>query len=545
MATTVAPQKSNGTATASSASDLGDLTWLDTRHTIYDAQVDAWKREERRLYGGDAVLDELTRFAGESEDSYLARKKKATYVNLPLAHARAITGELSRKRPTLGKGLSMGGLGEVRPRSKVQGRPSFAELFYYNVDGVGQDGSEFPAWMDAVDERAQATGHRWLMIESPAGAGGQLPLRDVLEGQRPYVVEYSPLAVPNWSIVRGRLQFAVIRTPAEESRVNEGLFEGDAEDGYYVVVRKGYSNLGPAFEGGGWWLFDKEKRLLSSGPWSWPDGDIPMWIHYGQRSAGTVEHPALSRSSTMELGQIAIALLDATSARYYDFWDACASRLYFLGATPAIMQAIAQQVEIDSKLLGVPHAEGPDGELKPITVYDGSLGAVTAEVAKSVIDALFQEAREQSFQQITSTPDSSGASKEAGHAENKAPILAMRARERQQSENTLLHFAELRFGISEPSASSEWPTDFDLEPLVDAVDDAFDMLRRSGLKSRTAEIAMALSSLEERGIVNDENRKQIQFELEQSFDQQQADAEAARKAADALGGGNGFKPMET
>lgn len=532
MATAVAPEPTTPSATNTR---FGDLSWLDATNTIYDAQHEAWKREERRLYGGDAVLDELTQFDGESATSYTARKKKASYVNLPLAHARAITGELSRKRPTLGKGLFLGKLGAVRPRSKLEGRPSFAELFYYNVDGIGQDGSEFPAFMDAIDERAQATGHRWLMVESPQGAGGLLPLRDVLEGQRPYVVEYSPLDVPNFSVVRGQLNFAVIRTPAEEARVDEGQFVDGEEDGYYLLVRKGYDRLGPAFESGGWWLFDKNKNLIDSRPWSWESGDIPMWPHYGQRSKGTKDHPAMSRSSTMELGQIAIGAMDATSARYYDFWDACASKLYFLGATPAIMAAIAQQHENRSMQVGVPHAEGPAGELRPITVYDGSMGAVTAEVSKSIIDALFDEAREQSFQQITSTPDSSGKSKEAGHAENKAPILAMRARERQQSENTMLHFVELRFGITEPSASSEWPTDFDLAPLVDAVDDAFDMLRRSKLRSRTAEIQMALTSLQERGIVNDENRKIVQAELEASFDDQQADAAAARKMLE--GGG--------
>jgi hypothetical protein len=189
-------------------------------------------------------------------------------------------------------------------------------------------------------------------------------------------------------------------------------------------------------------------------------------------------------------------------------------------------------------MIGVPHAAGPEGELKPITVHDGSMGAVSADVAKSVIDALFQEAREQSFQQVTSTPDSSGESKKAGHAENKAPILAMRARERQQSENTLLHFAELRFGIKEPTGSSEWPTDFDLAPLVDAIDAALDTLRRSKLRSPTAEVAMILQSLEERGVVNDSNRKIVEDELKKSFSDQEADAAAAREASKLLGGGS-------
>jgi hypothetical protein len=538
MATAVAPEQSNGVVDPR----FGDTTFLDTENKIFKLHKQGWKREEKRHYGGDAVLDELKQFDGESAESFAERKKEAEYNNFGLAHIRAITGELSRHRPTLEKGLSFGGLGQVRPRGQQDGRPSFAELVKYNVDGVGADGSEFEAWMDAVDERAQVTGHRWLMVESSAGnaAGGSLPLADVLAGNRPYAVEFSPLDVPNWYILRGQLQFAVIRVPTSEPRIENGAFVDGTEKGYYLVVRKGYEGLGKAFSVGGWFLFDSERKFVRDGRWSWTEGDIPMWIHYGQRSRGTTELPALSKSSTMELGQISVGLMNAVSARDYDFWDACASRLYFLGAEPETMIQVALQHAKRSIQVGVPFPENKNtGDLKPITIHDGSTGAIAAQVSESIVKAKFESAREQSHQQITSAPDSSGESKKAGHAENKAPILAMRARERQQSEQTLIHYFEKRFGIAQPSGFSQWPTDFNLEPLVDAIDAAFDMLRRSKLRSRTAEVAMAMASLADRGILNDKNTTKIQTELEASYDNAEKDQEAARKA---LGGGN---PIET
>lgn len=530
MTATVQPETvaSNG-----APSRFGDLGWLDTKAKIYDLNKDAWEREERRYFGGDAVLKELKQFDGESANSYQERQNEAEYTNFPLAHVRAITGELSRHRPTLEKGLSLGGMGKVRPRGQQGGRPEFAELCWYNVDGVGQDGSEFEAFMDGVDERAQVTGHRWLMVESSAStaAGGALPLSAVLAGERPYAVEFSPLKVTNWFFLRGQLQFAVVRVPTDQPRIANGVFEDGTEDGYLVLVRKGFKNLGNAFAGGGWFLFNSKKEFVTGEPWSWAEGDIPMWIHYGQRSSGTTERPALSRSSTTELGQIAIGLMNAVSARDYDFWDACASRLFFLGAEPDTMHQVAEQVAKRSIMIGVPFPENANtGELKPITVHDGSTGAITADTSKAIVDAKFASAREQSHQQITSAPDSSGESKKAGHAENKAPILAMRARERQQSENTLIHYFEKRFGILNPSGFSQWPTQFDLEPLVEAVDAAFDTLRRSKLRSKTAEVAMALASLSERGILNDKNKGAIQQELEASYDQGEADAEAQRRA---------------
>lgn len=522
---------------------FGDLSWLDTKHAIYDEHEAAWRREERRLLGGDAVLSDLVQFDGESDPSFDGRKKAASYVNFPRAHTIAITGALSASRPMPGKGLSYGLLGDVRARDAIQdNRPSYAEIVHYNVDGVGADGSEFAAWFDGVDERAQATGHRWLMVEAPGELAGKAPtMQQVLDGARPYAVEFSPLAVWNWYFRRGQLQFAVVRVPTDEPTIANGRFTEATDDGYYLLVRKGFRGLGDVFALGGWWLFDHAKQFTGrTGTWDATRGDIPLWVHYGERDPGTADHPAMSRSSTMELGQIAVGLMNLTSARDFDFWDACASRLYFLGATPKIMKQVAAQHAKRSVLIGVPHDTGPQGELRPVAVYDGSAGAVTATVSELIITAKYTEAREQSFQQITATPESSGASKAAGFAELKAPYLARRARLRQQSEQTLIYFFECRFALGgSPRGYSVWPTDFDLAPLADAIDLAYDTLRTSKLRSKTLEVGMVLTAMEERGLVNDENRGVVEAELNAAFDAAEAQAEAAAEAFRALGVGDG------
>jgi hypothetical protein len=554
--TTAAPA---GTTGAAGGLTPTELTWIDDKHAIYAKNEAAWQREERRLLGGDAVLEDLVQFDGESDESFAKRKEQAAYINFGLLHVAVITGQLRMHAPTPGKGLSFGGLGDVRSRDKID-TPTLAELLYYNVDGVGSDGSEMPAFFDGVDVRAQATGHRWLMMEAPplseleairAAAGrplaGAPTEADVRDGWRPYLVEYSPLAVTNWHVKMGALQFAVIRTVTQEPTVEGGKFtQTAAKPGYYLLVRRGYRGLGPAFAGGGWWKFDAEKKLLDQGTWEKTRGQIPMWAHYGLKSVGAPNWPAMAASSTMELNQIAVALMNQISARDYDAWDAAASRLYFLGATPEVMQAVASQVQQRSMMIGVPpvaSATGQPADERIVQVFDGSTGTVAADVFKAIVDSKFVEAERQSVQAVTSTPDSSGASKDAGFREAKAPFLATRAANRQESENTFVYFAELRFGFQEPKGYAVYPREFDLEPLVDAIDAMFATLKQSGLRSPTLAAELVDAALNERGLVMDEKkRKKITEELQDSAQQaadQAQQARSLRAELDAAGKGQG------
>lgn len=520
------------------------LDFLDTQHAVYRKNVASWKREEQRLAGGDAVLSELTQFDGESTASFLARQKKATYVNFPKVNATTVTGRLRMHAPTPGKGLDYGRLGEVRTRDKID-TPTFAELVHYNVDGTGNDGSEMPVFFDAVDVRAQATGHRWLFWEAPERTGnGSVSLAQVQQGFRPYVVEWSPIAVPNWYIRNGQLQFAIVRVETNEPFAN-GI-ASDRNNGYYLLVREGYTGFGEAFAGGGWWLFNADKQPLRSGQWS-PQlrGQVPLWIHYGDTGTGTSDWPAISQSSTMELGQIAVSLMDTISARDYDAWDAASSKLYFLGADPTVMAAVGAQVQARAMMIAVPPAPSTTGDQKTehiVSIYDSSAGAVSSNVFSTIIEGKFNEAAQQSFLQATSVPDSSGLSKDMGDRQSKSPMLARRAALRQASENTFLYFGELRFGFASPTGFSQWPTDFELRPLLDDIERALDRLRRTQLRSATLEVDLTMKGLEEDGLVTDDNREVIASELTASA---KAAADLVAMDMRLLGGGVPEIPVAT
>src|SRR5512138_2599735 len=140
---------------------LSTLDFLTQPDLHYTEHQEAWKREERRLFGGDTVVLELGEFSGEDAASLTLRRATARYLNFPDLHTSILSGHIRRAMPL----PEFGSMGEFRTRAKqLQTRdfqPSLAELFWYNCDGIGQDGTQFPAWMDGVIKRACATGYRW------------------------------------------------------------------------------------------------------------------------------------------------------------------------------------------------------------------------------------------------------------------------------------------------------------------------------------------------------------------------------------------------
>lgn len=508
-----------------------DLSWLDAKHPEYVRREVAWEREERRLAGGDDVLSELQTFDWEDVGGahYKSRVAQALYVNLPLHHASLVTGHLRKHAPRPKAGLDFGALGEVRERDRMD-KPERAELIWYNVDGTGSDGSGWEAWWDAVDVNAQGTGHRWILVEAPESAPATY--EDEVNGDRPYLVEFSPLDVRNWLYVAGVLQFAVLRVPVSHPRVEGGKFVGYEEGdwGYYLLVRKGCELLGEAFSGGGFWIFDKAKKLLDGreGTWDRTNGEIPLFPHFGRKARGTTKRPAMSQSDTMELGQLAVAMMNARSARLFDFWDACASKLFVLGASPETMKVVSDMYK-RSQVVAVPRATDPEsGERYQPTIHDGSTGAVAADVADKLEASLWEAARKMSMEKV-STPGESGVSKDAGFAEASAPDLVRRAMLREQSENIALHFLCLRFGVA-PDAYSVWPREFQITELASEIDLMFETVERSGVESTTLAIEMLLTAIEERGIISDAKLlKTIRAEMESAVEEKKAQAEADRE----------------
>jgi hypothetical protein len=514
------------------------VDWLDTHHPIYDAFLDRWTENERRLLGGDYVLDELRRFKWETlpgqavpdeqvgqtlvaGEHYVARQREATYLNFPEAYALGLKGHLLRKRPLPEQGLSFGSLGLVR-RDRDLARPTLAEILYYNTDGIGTDGSQWDnVWLDTW-VRATATGHRWQMVEVPEVSAQNE--QDVLDGLRPYLVEFSPQQVPNWYFDRGRLDWAIVRVSTSRPTVVDGKMENnDAQDGFMLMVRKGVADLGDDFRGGGWWLFDENKKYIGkTGTWDMVRGDIPLWPLYYQRDRGvagrkdtkstqTTElmkllitrgrtaRSAMSRPAVTELGQLAISYMNLSSAADYDAWDAASSLVFLLGIDKNAYNIAASVWASGSQIVPVPMG---DGGQTP-TIGDGSAGAVTAQVFSDLLGRKLREADRIAVQEISSAPDSSGLSKEAGFHEQKSPRLANVASELEQAQNIAIHFFELRFGKTEPRGSVSWPREFNVVDVIKDIRDFLDTQKVAGVSSKTLTSNLMIRGAKERGFITD------------------------------------------
>jgi hypothetical protein len=513
---------------------------LAIKHPIYEAQIRHWEREERRLYGQDRVLDELVRFDWEEEGGahYEARQRQATYINLPEVHASLITGHVSKKRPKPGAGLSFGALGEVRTKEKLVGTPSAAEMFYYNVDGIGQDSSRWDAWWDGASKRAEATGHRWIHVEVPRRdrrLEEEITVADEMAGFRPFLIEHSPTRVTNWWHHNGELQFAVMRLIVDEPIVGkeDGILwmPQMKTPGYYLMVREGCRMLGDRFAAGGWWVWSSTLELIDEGNWAKTGGRIPLFPLFAEMDPGTFEHPTISRSQTMELGQIAIGLMNQISARDFDYFDAAQSKTFVSGADPSIAQTVISQLK-SSQVVFIPPRLNEDGSVSQPVVTDGSQGAVTAEISKTIIEAKLEEAKMIMIEKATSSIDSSGSKQVASFDEASSPTLVRRAALRSQAETNAINFAEQRWGKTKnPTGYSEYPDNYALAPLVNDIDAQLDTIRRSGASSPSFVTGLVMAAADERGVMpEDVPRDTIKAELLQSLEQKAAQLSAAADA---------------
>lgn len=560
---------------------------LASTHAVYRACVADWLTAERRQFGGSPALSELQPFAGESATDYAIRQRKATYVPFGKVYASANAGHLLRQMPM----PNMGALGAVRTReARGTGRPSLGELIWYNVDGVGSDGTSWDAWWARVTEEIHGPGFRWIFVEAPPGDGAAT----AAEGRRPYLVDFTPAQVPNWHFADGRLEWAIVRVPTRRPRLGATGYEGnDAETGYYLLVRRGFQGFGAPFARGGWWTFDGQMAPLAAGDWSRTRGEIPLFLYAYERSDGlrgagahtpgvvpvvrgttssvlgeetatllgasavqapVTAYPALARSGTLEVGNVSVALMDAISERDYDAREAAASTLTVAGVNPGYKDADGAAVQnnfndfaalaaLRAKLLPLPASVIPTGvdaqdrrtfSVVVPTVQDSSLGAVPAEVYEKIIASKFTEAREIIARELTAAPDSSGASKQAGFTEGKSPRLALLAGNCEAAMNAALYFLELRAGAEQPRAYVTLPRDYDLAPVLDTIDRALERLQVAQLRSPTLAVSLTARALDEDGLMPEapRERQAVLDELRES-----ASAAVPTALEQLLGGG--------
>lgn len=482
---------------------MANLDFLDAKHEVFTKNEAAWKRDERRLYGGDTVLSELAQWRNESTEKYQQRQAEASWVGFGKTHATILAGHIISELPL----PDYGSLGSVRARDQRKtGQPSVGELLHYNVDGIGADGMQLHAWVFGILQRAMATGHRWTLVEMPRRAGrtdaSPVTQAEVLAGHRPYGVEYSPRSVPYWEYDAGRLDWAVIRTRVGRSGMVGGRWEpAPTANGYYLHVRENYAGLGDEFAEGGWWLFDSDKRLIENGHGRWlkTNGQIPLFRLTAESSAGTIEWPAISRSLTMPLDQMSVSLMNRISERNFDASDAAKSIKFILGAIKEGFNLTVEFLEDGAVLVPVIGFETADGKQNVPSIYDSSSGAVAAEVFTTIIQGTIAEAHEIMVRQLTSTPDSSGRSKEVGFGEATSPLLSSLASNTETWLNTFIHFAELRAGTETPTGFVQLPREFELAPVIEKIDRVIDRAMKIGASSPTLFTSLIRSAATENG----------------------------------------------
>lgn len=512
--------------------------WLKSKHDIYRENEEQWRINERRLRGGSVVLDELTPFDWEKQKdkkgSYAARQKEATYVNFMDLHGAIIAGHMMRESPSpkseSGEGaLDFGNLGIVDGVDGPNAEPTRAAQIYANVDGTGRQSSQWDPWWLDTFKRAMGTGHRWLFMDVPSFVG--TPTRaDELRGIRPYIVQLSPLSVPQWHEEDGKYQFFIIKLKERVFQLDE---HGDLKDGgkmqdvYLLLVREGFTGLnheGDDFSGGGWWKFDKDGEYLmrpvlndegrptdevepQHGDWELTDGEIPMWPIWAERDDGDDEHPSMSRAPLQSLGQVAVSYMNLSSAADYDAWDAGQSQMFITGIEPEDHAAVVEQWKGGSKILGIPLVRDHEGKTHVPSVQDGSMGAVAAGVWEKRLQNKWEEARILAALEATGDPNTSGVSKQMSFRDIMAPRLANYAANLEAAQNTAIYFFERMFGL-ESTGTVIWPREFNLKDVMDDINTVFAMENAVGFRNREFDADLLVRAAEELALITDPKQRQ-------------------------------------
>jgi hypothetical protein len=507
--------------------------FLDNKHDVYLANIETWRRNEIRFKAGAEVFGQLPRFAyevkkgGKESAHYLARQLTATYLNFGYDFAEMIAGFLMQKGPTPENGLDFGELGKIRPATERQGDPERAEMFFDNVDGVGNQGSIWPNFWTHSHIETYPFGHILQFVEAPS-APPETQAGEIVA--RPFLKNFKASQVFDWYVEDGEFQYLIVRVKTRRPRVERGRMTGSkATDGYYLLVAEGFDGLGEDdeadFSEGGWYLFDANKELLrdrsgepEEGRWEDAlDGSIPAWYYYYMRDKGTDTVPAISRPGVTELLNCAVSYMAVSSAADTDFLEAAASILYIIGADKKVAETVAEQHAQGNKIVGVPRPRSRQDA--DVALHDGSTGAVTADVAETRLKRKLAEAHDLMLREATSTPDSSGESKRAGHAERKAPKLALHASELETAMTNAIDATQRRWGITRPTGRATMTRDFDLSPLAEKIDEYFTIRNKGQAKSKTADVEAFMALVVDKLGISDKGKlSAIRAEAEAAID---------------------------
>lgn len=442
-------------------------TFATSKHPIYADRVDAWKLEEMLMKGGRRVRDLLYRFEWEKsdDDHYEGRKKTASYLNFSLRMAAKFVGYLQSEAPTPEEGYSFGKLGKVRAEKDLKGDRTQAEQVWYDCD---LRGTAFVQFMGQAQQRAMATGHRWILVEMPQTA--PTSLADEQRGLRPYLVELSPVAVPNWRYVDGRLVALVTQTAVEALTNDEGEYAESAVTRLTLYIAAGEQakafDIAGAETNGAWIVLDEKGEPVSgpdgplAGSLEATNGEIPVAPLFYAR-----DEEDFSVSATEDVSAISVSYMNISAGGDNDALQASARSLLLFNVTKESFNTAADLKVKGGRMIPFEPVASGTRTADP-HVYDSGSGQGSGNLVDTTLARKVQEAAQIAADQMRTAPTSSGEARKVEFVDAKAPTLSTMAFQREQTENAVLRFLCLRWGL-EPDASVAWPKRYDVEDTAD------------------------------------------------------------------------------
>ncbi len=512
--------------------------FLATPSELYEEMLDIWVTNEARFEGGHRVQDELWRFDWETQrgglgfprrdgvavplapatsdqiylqhegpleagEHYERRQGSLIYTNFMESLAIDTVGALLKHAPSPVDGLDFGTLGKVRRRKDITDTPSRAELSYYNINGVGIDGSQWDNFWAAQMKLAMVTGYRLIMVEAPSSPGIPVTRAREQQGFRPWLVGLSPRNATNFHYDRGRLSWIIFKTSVRHPRVVNGRFEGNrAEDEYLLMVRRGVMDLGAEFVGGGWFRFDKERLPIPGqrGTWDKTGGDIPVVPLFYDKHPTMFGRPALT-----ELGNAGIAAMNIHSAADFDAFDSAGSVKAVVGADEAGFNLFIKKINGGNRYS--PLAVNRDTQ-RPATLEDATGGQIAADVFEKRLTAILRAVDRIIGSELKSAAPNSGLAQQAGYALASVPRLAIMAGNMEEAQNAILTFLEMRWGETSPSASTKWTRKFELIQLTSTAQAVLQLMQIAGLHSVTLESDIIVSAARSESFITDNAKAQ-------------------------------------
>lgn len=493
---------------------------IEKRHPKWVANVEGWKRDERRVAGGPDIYDEVTPFHWETreDDSYKDRVAQAVYPELVALATEKFVGLLKQQEPE----PDFGALGEVR--DKPEGMPTRAELISMDCDGVGSDARTWSSfWFDAF-QNAMATGYRWIMVETPPTIAGLTEADEIRMGIRPYLVEYSPIDVVNWRYDRGVLQYAVIQTQYVHEGIEGGRLEVAVKDRYYVLVREGFDGFGDDFAGGGWWMFDEDGYVVvdkgepMEGTWDNTFGEIPLFrLNYRK------DDRKKKASGVTHLGNLAVAFMNVLSWLWHDGYVSGSRKLFFLGVDGEQWKEITDHTLQGGVYVPVPARSAEmGGGTNNVGVYDtGSTSANSG--LQELLDRYMSMATQIIMRELTAADTASGVSRRVEFMQGNSPRLATMAENIEESQRIAIYFLQLQWLGSrvEPSGGVTWPKSYDLRTALEKVLQVLEIFQMARANSPTLLSRLIKNAVEGEGLFlteDDADADQVLDEIRSSLD---------------------------